>query len=148
MATTTENVCCRKRQPIGDCVLLDDDMATVVLNHHVVKTAVSAARDQYADDIHQNYDNNRMRFQAYNQYVMATAGHTGSGNRIVIPSCVVSVNFKSCACFLLYNMILLLQIIAVRNKWPDANGQYVGFRKSQKQIAAEFDLPMEVEDSD
>lgn len=90
MATKMENVCCRKCQEPGDCVLIDKEMATVVLNHNVVRTAVNTARELYADDLHPSYDNNRMRFQAYHQFVMATAGYTGSGNRIVVPSCVVS----------------------------------------------------------
>ncbi len=91
MPTAEENICCRKGMQHGPCILLDKEtnMATVVLDHNVVQTAVSAARDLYASNIQRRYDNNSMRFQAYNQYVLATAGHTGSGNRIVVPACVV-----------------------------------------------------------
>lgn len=98
MPTKEENVCCRKGLTHGACVLHQENelnMATVVLDENVVKTAVSAARDLYADQIYTQYDNNRMRFQAYNQYVLATAGHIGSGNRIVVPACVVSFDTHS-----------------------------------------------------
>lgn len=79
----------------GMCILNDGDesgMDTLVLNQNVVKTAVSAARDLYAEDIRSAYNNDQMRHQAYKQYVYATSGRTGLGNRVVVPSCVVSLS--------------------------------------------------------
>ena len=144
MPTTEENICCRKGMQHGPCVLLDKEtnMATVVLDHNVVQTAVSAARDLYADNIQRRYDNNRMHFQAYNQYVLATAGHTGSGNRIVVPACVVCYRMSNDKVVLKRTCALLLQTREVRDKWPDPNGQYVGYKKSTKQLAAALDMEL------
>lgn len=91
MPTAAERRCCRKGMPQGVCILHDEDseMALVVLNQKVVTTAVSAARDLYAEGMHVGYSNDQLRHQAYRQYVYATAGRTGSGNRVVVPACVV-----------------------------------------------------------
>jgi len=92
MPTKVESVCCRMGMDDGVCVMNDpkSGMANICLDEQVVRTAVSLARDLYAEDIEKNYNHDQMRHAAYKQYIFATAGNTGSGNRIVIPSCIVS----------------------------------------------------------
>jgi hypothetical protein len=95
MPTPQERLCCRRGLDEGECILHNEEsgLSLTVLNQHVVQTAVSAARDLYAEDMKSAYNNDQMRHQAYKQYVYGTAGRTGSGNRVVVPSCVVSKCF-------------------------------------------------------
>ena len=52
-------------------------------------------------------DHSNFRHFAYRNYIDFIHGHLGRQNRKVIPACVVAF---------------------IRRKWPDANGQYTGFK--------------------
>ena len=76
----------------GICVMHDSSsgMRKLCLDDQVVATAVTLARDLYAEDAHTRYTNDQMRHAAYKQYVYGLVGRTGAGNRVVVPACVVS----------------------------------------------------------
>jgi hypothetical protein len=110
-------ICCRKT--IGRCVLLiDQELCSIVLGTRNVRTALNQARCLRHQDIW-DYEAPNLRFQAYQQYIYATIGTTGRGNRVVIPACV---------CW------------GIRDRWPSLT--YVGFKESAVNGAAALAAPV------
>ena len=98
-------VCCRRSN--GPCVLLEDsELRFLVLGSRCVRTAMNQARCLRHFDTW-DYNANNLRYQAYQQYVFATIGGTGRGNRVPIPACI---------CW------------AIRDRWPSLS--YTGFREA------------------
>ena len=98
-------ICCRSTS--GACVLLEDsDLRFLVLGSRCVRTALNQARCLRHQD-NWEYNAVNLRFQAYQQYIYATIGATGRGNRVPIPACI---------CW------------AIRDRWPSLS--YTGFRES------------------
>ena len=79
-------------------------MHTVVMDEDVVRAAVNLDRNVACED---TWDHNprSLRHQAYRQFVYHVAGTTGLRRRLIVPSCIVW---------------------AIRNKWPDPDGVYMG----------------------
>ncbi|CAB4029562.1 Hypothetical predicted protein [Paramuricea clavata] len=106
MPTQTENKCCCKRRM--QC------MTTMPLFQHIVLDAnVLEIQMRYREDIlamahHRNNEN--FRHAAYRQFVLWHHGKLGKGDRRVVPSCCV---------------------LAIRARYPSANGFYVGFRPAR-----------------
>jgi hypothetical protein len=102
----TENKCCCKRRM--QC------MTTMPLFQHIVLDAnVLEIQMRYREDIlamahHRNNEN--FRHAAYRQFVLWQHGKLGKGDRRVVPSCCV---------------------LAIRARYPSANGFYVGFRPAR-----------------
>lgn len=97
--------CCRDTP--GRCVLLwDHELRGIVLGSRAVRAALNQARCLRHQDSW-DHENANLRFQAYQQYIYATIGTTGSGNRVPIPACV---------CW------------AIRDRWPGVS--YVGFKEA------------------
>ena len=105
MPTERERVCCRKGKAPGQCITRDRRCRTVVLDTHVVSTAVSSEACDNAR-ISQEVNHRTCRHIAYRQYVLHKYGHCGAGNRKVVPSCVTW---------------------AIRGKWPSTTGEYRGY---------------------
>lgn len=109
MPTPDEQVCCRKS--VGTCITITSaaQIGTAVLDLHVLVAAVHNRNDLFAlqDDIRSN---RTLRHTSYRQFVLWKYGYLGSGNRVVIPSCVVC---------------------KIRNHYPELNGQYTGFRNGR-----------------
>lgn len=102
MGQPIENVCCRR----SDCVTNLEAFETIVLDVNVLSVAIISRSDIFADD--PEYTLASYRKAAYRQYTMWIHGYLGRGNRQVIPSCVVW---------------------AVRRRYPDPHGIYLGFRE-------------------
>ena len=98
-----ENVCCRKRTCVTSYVILSN----ICLHREVLVLAIRATCDIRADV--PDYSTNSYRKAAYRQYVLWKYGKLGSGNRRVVPSCVV---------------------LAIRRAYPAPDGVYLGFRQS------------------
>ena len=105
--TRDEERCCLIQS--GKCVLTLNTIQTVVFNEAVVKAAINNFRLLTAMSTANVFDNKSMRHQAYKQFVAHTVGTTGKGVRMIVPACVVS---------------------AIRKKWPEADGNYIGFKMS------------------
>lgn len=109
MPTEEEQVCCRTK--VGPCILVTaaSDIRTVVLDRRVLAAAVNCRNDLFAlrDDINSH---RTLRHTAYRQYVLWKFGRLGAGNRVVIPSCVVT---------------------KIRNNYPEPSGIYTGFRSGR-----------------
>ena len=72
---------------------------------NVLLVAIQHINDLFAYNEQPGNDN--FRHAAYRQFVLWRFGHLGSGNRVVIPSCVVW---------------------AIRDRYPSADGTYTGFK--------------------
>ena len=81
------------------------ELNDVVLRRNVLLVAIQHMNDLFA--YNEQPGNNNFRHAAYRQFVLWRFGHVGSGNRVVIPSCVVW---------------------AVRDRYPSADGTYTGFK--------------------
>ncbi|VDI69370.1 Hypothetical predicted protein [Mytilus galloprovincialis] len=103
MPTQQERLCC-KRQPMN-CHSRLPDFQQCVLDELVLELAIRYRNDFLAQPEDENY-NRCHRHAAYRQYILWIHGYLGAGNRRVIPSCCVW---------------------RIRDKYPDATGQYVGF---------------------
>ena len=102
---TKARICCRTTA--GRCILLEDaELRFLVLGSRSVRTALNQARCLNFQETW-NYNPANLRFQAYKQYIYATNGCTGRGNRVPIPACI---------CW------------AVRDRWPSMS--YTGFREA------------------
>jgi len=83
MPTSAENVCCRKRP----CITTTETFDNSVLNTDVLSIAIVSGADVMAHT--PEYTPTAYRKAAYRQWVMWQHGYLGSGNRRVVPSCVV-----------------------------------------------------------
>lgn len=102
MEHPNENVCCRK----SPCITTIDSFEMLVLQRDVLSVAIVHRSDTFGDD--PEYTLRSYRKAAYCQWSLWQHGYLGRGNRRVIPSCVVW---------------------AVCEKYPDPDGQYLGFRE-------------------
>lgn len=102
MPTQEENKCCtRAARP---CVTRTNLFSQLVLDANVLELAM-----RYREDVlvlNNNRNNENFRHAAYRQYVLWQHGRLGRGNRRVVPSCCV---------------------IAIRTRYPSANGLYRGY---------------------
>lgn len=107
MPTDTERLCCG--QPPDHCISKLPHMDFYILDEGVLRLARAAWNDIFAvDDVQEPGEEQRSyRHAAYRNFVLWQHGRLGEGNRVVIASCVVW---------------------RIRDKYPDANGQYTGFR--------------------
>ncbi|XP_073723657.1 P2X purinoceptor 7-like [Misgurnus anguillicaudatus] len=106
MATLVEMKCCNQQPDM--CVSTLPQMEQYILQEGVLRLARTIWNDlrAVADVPEEGEDNRQFRHAAYRQYVAWQCGTLGAGNRVVIPSCVVW---------------------AIRDRFPDPNGQYRGF---------------------
>ena len=102
MPTNKENECCK----LLPCASTSEDFQIICLHYSVLTLAIHNCEDVYADGV--PYSQARYRKAAYRQYVLNKYGHLGSGNRRIIPSCIVW---------------------CIRNKYPDEHGHYSGFKE-------------------
>ena len=105
MPRPEEQLCCRRRA--GECILqtAHNELNDVVLRRNVLLVAVRHINDLFAYNEQPGNDN--FRHSAYRQFVLWRFDRLGSGNRVVIPSCVVW---------------------AIRDLYPSADGVYTGFK--------------------
>ena len=105
MPRPEEQLCCRRRA--GECILqtAHNELNDVVLRRNVLRVAVRHMNDLFAYNEQPGNDN--FRHAAYRQFVLWRFDRLGSGNRVVIPSCVVW---------------------AIRDLYPSADGVYTGFK--------------------
>ncbi|XP_061170877.1 uncharacterized protein LOC133180348 [Saccostrea echinata] len=103
MPTQVERVCCG-RSP-EQCTTLLPDFHVLCLDEAVLALARLYREDVLALPTDEDY-NRANRQSAYRQYILWTYGKLGTGNRKVIPSCITW---------------------RIRDKYPEASGQYVGF---------------------
>ena len=110
MGTDVENICCGQ-QPQW-CTSRLPQMGLYITEGGVLHLAVGIWHDVRAQPRPQNHnDRNRaFRHASYRNWVMWQNGVLGAGVRVVIYSCCVWV---------------------IRDKYPDSNGQYTGFRPSR-----------------
>ena len=101
MPTDIEQVCCRRRT----CITRYGSFRNVVLDREVLTVGIHQRCDLRADPI--DYSNNSYRKAAYRNYILWNNGHLGYHNRRVVPSCVTW---------------------SIRDHYPDARGQYMGFK--------------------
>ncbi|XP_065914330.1 P2X purinoceptor 7-like [Dysidea avara] len=100
MPQPSENVCCKNRV----CVTTSEVFRQVVLDPHILAVCIVSRSTIYADV--PDYSSSSYRWAGYRQW---QCGYLGSGNRKVIPSCVVW---------------------AIRDKYPAPDGIYLGYRSS------------------
>ena len=81
----SERVCCNQA---GCVLMIDKNLAAIVLNRDALRTAVNASRLRLCER-EWDYSNDTMRHTAYKQYVYFAIGHTGKGKRICPPNCVL-----------------------------------------------------------
>ena len=87
------------------------DVKLVYLHREVLRVAANARGDLLANE---DKDVCRScRYTGYRNYIYQKYGSTGKGNRKVIPSCVVW---------------------AIRDRYPDPNRVYVGFKDGRTEI--------------
>jgi len=105
MPRPEEQLCCRRTH--GNCLLetAARDINDVVLRRSVILVAVRDMNDVFAYNNQPANDN--FRHAAYRQFVLWRYERLGSGNRVVIPSCVVW---------------------AIRDRFPSPDGTYTGFK--------------------
>ncbi|XP_021373259.1 P2X purinoceptor 7-like [Mizuhopecten yessoensis] len=107
MPTEVERRCCRHTPEL--CTTLMPDFRVIVLHEAVLAVARLYRQDVLAIPNDDDY-NRGNRHAAYRQFVLWQHGRLGAGVRAVIPSCCVW---------------------AIRDKYPDQYGQYVGFVPSR-----------------
>ena len=98
-----ENACCRKLEGVTKLEAFEN----IVLGINVLSVAIISHSDIYADN--PEYTHASYRKAAYTQYTMWIHGYLGRGNRQVIPSCIVW---------------------AVRRRYPEPHGIYLGFHEN------------------
>lgn len=103
MPDEQENVCCKKRTCVTSYVMFSNNC----LDRGVLELAIRARCDIRAEET--DYSAQSYRKAAYRQYALWKYGKLGSGNRKVLPSCVVGI---------------------VRRTYPSPDGRYMGFRQS------------------
>ncbi|XP_063956777.1 uncharacterized protein LOC129269420 isoform X1 [Lytechinus pictus] len=106
MRRDVEMVCCGL-QPVN-CISLTEHFAAI-LDPFVVNLQRRGAREAHnLEDDNQapGAEHNRIRWQVYRSYTLWQHGRLGAGNRVVIPSCVVT---------------------RTRSRYPDPNDHYTGF---------------------
>ena len=105
MPLPEEQLCCRRA--VGRCLLqtAEGELNDVVFRRNVLLVAIHHMNDLFAYNEQPGNDN--LRHAAYRQFVLWRFGHLGSGNRVVIPSCVVW---------------------EVRDRYPSGDGTYTGFK--------------------
>ena len=106
MPTQEENKCCtRSRMP---CITSNALFQQLVLDGNVLDIAMRYREDVLVLNHARNNEN--FRHAAYRKFVLWQHGRLGQGNRVVVPSCCV---------------------LAIRSRYPDRNGIYVGFRPAR-----------------
>lgn len=105
MPTALERKCCGKEK----CISLLPNFQILVLEEEVLAIARLMRRDILVIDDESDL-NKANRHQAYRQFILWQHGRLGTGDRRVIPSC---------------------SVWAIRDKYPDAFGQYTGFIPSR-----------------
>ncbi|XP_062568754.1 P2X purinoceptor 7-like [Saccostrea cucullata] len=103
MPTLMERVSCGRCPE--QCTTLLPDFHVLCLDEAVLALARLYREDVLALPTDEDY-NRANRHSAYRQYILWSYGKLGSGNRKVIPSCI---------------------IWRIRDKYPEASGQYTGF---------------------
>ncbi|KAK3096037.1 hypothetical protein FSP39_022265 [Pinctada imbricata] len=107
MPTEAEKVCCGKSP--DNCVSRTPDFQVVVLDEAVLRVSRVYRQDVLAvgegDDLAKEN-----RHAGYRQFILWTYGRLGTGVRKAIPSCCVW---------------------AIRDRYPDPFGQYIGFVPSR-----------------
>ena len=101
MDTSTENVCCGKR----NCITSYTHFFRICLDQQVLTVAIHQRADLRADPI--SYSPESYRKAAYRQYILWVYKKLGRGNRRVCPSCVV---------------------MAIREWYPSPSGVYMGYK--------------------
>ena len=102
MTTDAEKKCCRQKK----CITLDPSFHSLVLDREALTVAIVHRSDFLAGV--PVYTPESYRKAAYRQYIIWRYHRLGRGNRRVVPSCVVW---------------------AVRDKYPAADGNYLGFKE-------------------
>jgi len=101
METDVENVCCKR----VNCITQLNTFSNICLDRDILEVCIKARCDFRADEF--DFTMESFRKAGYRQYIMWRFGKLGRGNRRVVPSCVV---------------------LAIRDSFPSANGQYMGYR--------------------
>nr|XP_022290919.1 P2X purinoceptor 7-like [Crassostrea virginica] len=107
MPTQAERICCGR--PANQCQSLLPDFNLLILDDLVLQVAQMYRQDVLALPQDEDYNKGK-RHAAYRQYILWHHGRLGVGVRRIIPSCCVW---------------------AIRDKYPDQYGQYVGFVPSR-----------------
>ncbi|XP_065068396.1 uncharacterized protein LOC135693758 [Rhopilema esculentum] len=101
MGKEEENKCCKRTI----CVTSYYMFKKLCLDRDVLKLNITARCDLRAD--HMTFTMNSFRKAAYRQFALWKYGHLGSGNRRILPACVVTV---------------------IRNMYPSPTDEYMGFK--------------------
>lgn len=117
MDTETESICCMEVEGLDEnrfesksCITEVEEFKAVCLHSAVIRTVLIAYR-YHVDELQripENFENKNMRFGCYKQFTYWVYNRLGRGIRKVIPSCV---------------------IWAIRNSYPDSDGNYVEFEE-------------------
>jgi len=110
MESNEANVCCRKNLRPGRCIteVRRELFARILLDADVLRLILMDHNDLFANG--DEPINTNMRYTAYRQFILWRYGYLGQGNRMVVPSCLTW---------------------AIRNMFPEQNGQYTGYRPSR-----------------
>lgn len=130
--TDFESYCCHESTKIeavreeADCVTFHAQFDSVVLNKHVLNVVrhqqiIQAKKHNLEHHNFENPDNRLWRHLAYRQFVSWINSWTsiGKNRRLVIPSCVIG---------------------AIRNEYPESDGNYVGFKAANDFYCAEYPI--------
>nr|XP_021331263.1 P2X purinoceptor 7-like [Danio rerio] len=116
MPTEVENICCKETQKVVQRMMQVPDPPTCMVQHpgfepnclnmYTLQNINNIYRADYGPLRHRNVEE-RFRYLSYRSFVSWCWGWLGREVRVVIPSCVVR---------------------RIRQEFPNAAGQYVGFR--------------------
>jgi hypothetical protein len=124
MDDALDNVCCQEDDTVRPwveaeegckCIIKHSGFVTTILNIHVLNMIrhdlLRFTKDVDKRALLRSHTNKTHRYLAYRNFVswINSGEKLGKHNRVRIPSCVVN---------------------EIRLKWPDIEGQYVGFRQA------------------